>query len=89
MFYVYVLVDKDTGDHYIGFSDDLKRRVAEHQSQRGAKYTKTGDWHLVYYEAFASKTDALVREKKLKQNGNSRRHLLNRIAKSKETLSEK
>ena len=55
----------------MNFSEDLKKRTAEHRQGAGAKFTKTGMWHLVYYEAFLSKKGALTRERKLKQNGNA------------------
>ena len=82
MFYVYVLVEGKSHENYIGFSKDLKRRIVEHQQGVGAKFTKTGQWHLVYYEAFLSRNDAIDREKKLKQNGNARHQLLRRIKNS-------
>ncbi len=79
MFYVYVLVQQYTGHHYVGYSRDLKRRVAEHCEGRGAKITRSPQWRLVYYEAFAAEEDARRREAKLKQHGNARRELLRRI----------
>ncbi len=79
MFYVYVLIEEKSGESYIGFSKDLKKRIVEHRQGVGAKFTKTGMWHLVYYEAFLSKKDALTRERKLKQNGNARHQLLRRV----------
>ena len=86
MFYVYVLIEvlieRKSSRHYIGFTADLKQRVAQHQQGKGAKYTQAGQWHLVYYEAYLSKKDAIVREKKLKQHGNARRQLLIRITDS-------
>lgn len=84
VFYVYVLAEQSTGDNYIGFTGDLKRRVEEHKSQTGsgAKLTSTGTWHLVYYEAYMSKADAVLRERRLKQHGNARKQLLKRIEKS-------
>ena len=79
MFYVYVLVEEKSHKNYIGFSKDLRKRIVEHQQDVGAKFTKTGRWHLVYYEAFLSRKDAMNRERKLKQNGNARHQLFQRI----------
>ena len=75
MFYVYILVEKTTGRNYVGYSADLKSRVARHQEGQGARYTQRGDWELVYYEAYASKQDAMRREERLKQNGNARHQM--------------
>ena len=82
MFYVYVIVEKQTGKKYVGFTADLKKRLNDHNSQRGAQYTKTGHWFLAYYEAFLSRKDAITRENKLKQDGRSRYQLFRRIDES-------
>jgi putative endonuclease len=82
MFYVYVLVEKETRDTYIGYSSNLRKRVVQHQTGSGAKTTKHGDWHLVYYEAYLSEKDAINRERKLKHYGQSRTHLFRRIKNS-------
>ena len=82
MHYVYVLADLQTKKRYIGFTSDLRKRVAEHKGRRGAKATKHGHWKLVYYEAFASKADAIQRERRLKQDGRARYQLMRRIGRS-------
>jgi putative endonuclease len=66
MFYVYVLRSDSDAGFYIGFSTDLKRRLAEHR--RGASFaTKSrGLWKLIYYEAYTEREDAEGREKFLK-----------------------
>lgn len=72
MYYVYVLVDEDSDRNYVGYSANLSARIAQHRDGKGAKFTKHGNWQLVYYEAFASQEDAMTREKNLKHNGNAR-----------------
>ncbi len=73
MSYIYVLQSPDDYDIYIGFSKDLKRRVAEHERSLhpGRK--------LVYYEAYLSESDAKRRERRLKDHGNAVRQLKTRI----------
>ncbi len=66
-------------------TEDLRRRFKEHNSKANRGYTKNKRWRLVYYEAYLSKKDALLREKRLKQDGRAKRALLNRI---KESLLE-
>jgi len=79
MFYVYVLKSKADASLYIGETGDLKRRFTEHNSGQ-SRYTKSKmPWHLVYYEAYRSKTDARKRELKLKQFKNSYTELKKRI----------
>ena len=80
MHYVYVIVS-DNKRPYIGYSSDLRRRLEEHNTGKNAS-TRGSQWKLVYYEAFCSEEDARMREKKLKQDGRSRRFLYERIQKS-------
>ena len=72
MFYVYVLRSESDSGFYIGFSTDLKRRLAEHT--RGAAFaTKSrGPWKLIYYEAYTKREDAECREKFLKSGAGRR-----------------
>lgn len=70
MYYVYVLKIKD-GGVYIGYSDDLKVRVKQHQ--------RKWDCRPVYYEAYSSSELARRRERKLKQYGSAWRALKKRI----------
>ena len=79
MYYIYLLVSDDNRK-YTGYTNDLKRRLREHNAGKSA-YTRGKTWHLVYYEAYASKKDAMRREKRLK-DGRARRQLINRISDS-------
>ena len=79
MYYVYVLKN-DNGKLYVGYSADLRRRIAEHQ--RGTvPSTKSGKWELVYYEAYLAKEDAQRRERRLK-DARAQYHLRERIQQS-------
>ena len=67
MFYMYILQSKITKEFYIGFALDLTQRLLKHniglvQSTKHAK-----PWEVIYYEAYRSKKDALIREKQLKR----------------------
>jgi putative endonuclease len=79
MYYVYLLFDKDADKRYIGVTKDLKQRLDKHNSGTGALFTKSGDFKLVYYEAYLSNKDAYARERKLKQDGRSRKMLYQRV----------
>jgi len=75
MFFVYVLENESNKSLYIGFTRDLKRRLFEHQNNKGGKTTKTErSWKLIYYEAYFTEKDALGREKFLK-GGSGRKYL--------------
>jgi putative endonuclease len=80
MHYVYVLLS-EAKDFYVGYTSDLKRRIKEHNSGLNES-TKGKRWNVIYYEAYASKEDALERERKLKQRGQAKRFLKQRIKRS-------
>ena len=83
MFYVYIIQNDISHELYIGYTNNLKRRVTEHNGD-SKKYTTRdlGAWKVVYYEAFRSQADAKLREVKLKQHGSSKRELYKRISQS-------
>ena len=75
MYYVYLLENKLDKSWYIGYTTDLKRRLAEHQSGNGGKTTgKKIGWNLIYFECYLNQKDALGREKFLK-GGSGRTYL--------------
>lgn len=70
MYYVYVLKNR-YGEYYIGYTDDIERRLKQHQRE--------GDSYLIYYEAYKSSRAARDREKRLKYYGSTWRGLKKRI----------
>lgn len=70
MHYTYVLKNQDE-ELYIGYTEDLKKRVREHQKEKLCR--------LIYYEAYRSEKMARDREKKLKYYGSAWRALKKRI----------
>lgn len=81
MYYVYVLYSNQVDKFYIGFTDDLRRRIKEH----AYKSVHTTKWMkeplLMYYEACISKKDTMLREKQLK-TGFGRGYLRKRLQNS-------
>ena len=83
MYYVYFLQSEDQDAKiYIGYTDNIERRLKQHNHVDNQGFTKGRKWCLVYYEAFRSKSDALKRERRFKQHGLAKRHVLNRIDQS-------
>jgi len=64
-FWTYILYDKDRDSFYIGQTSNLHDRIKRHQEKR-SKYTKRGNWKLVYKEIFSRRTEAIKREIYLK-----------------------
>ena len=67
-FFVYILASKKHGTLYIGVTNDLIRRVFEHQQKAVDGFTKRHDvTRLVYFEVFEDIEQAIRREKRLKK----------------------
>ncbi|MBW7961700.1 GIY-YIG nuclease family protein [Bradyrhizobium sp. BR 10261] len=67
-YYVYILASKIGGTLYIGVTNDLIRRVAEHKAKLIESFTEKYDVaRLVYFEQFDDPENAIKREKRLKK----------------------
>ncbi|MCK5774572.1 MAG: GIY-YIG nuclease family protein [Bacteroidales bacterium] len=65
--FIYILTNKNKTTLYIGVTNNLSRRLKEHQSGNGSKFTKKyGLEFLVYFEEFTEVEKAISREKQLK-----------------------
>ena len=62
-FYTYVLQSEKDGDHYIGYTNDLRRRVEEHNKGKNFSTTFRRPFKLIYYEAYLEKRDAQEAER--------------------------
>ena len=82
MHYVYVIKSSLNEFLYIGQTHDLRERFARHNSKKEIATKAYAPYKLVYYEAYANKKDALVRELKLKQYRSSWGHLKKRLSNS-------
>ena len=77
-FYVYMLIS--TGFKpvsYVGYTNNLKKRIKLHNSGKGAKFTRGRKWKLIYKEKFKSKSKAISREYYIKRNKALRKKLKN------------
>lgn len=64
---MYILECSD-GSLYTGWTNDLERRMREHNAGKGAKYTKSRrPVVLVYFEAFETRQEAMSREYAIKR----------------------
>jgi len=78
MYYTYVLKSEKDGMHYIGFTEDIEKRIIEHNSGSVPATRSRMPFELVYYEACKDKKKAIYREKYFK-TGFGRRYLKGRI----------
>lgn len=75
MFWVYVLRNQDSGKIYVGQTENLIKRLAQHNDSNFIKYGKNaytkvnkGKWILAYKEIFSTRNEAIIREKYLKSH---------------------
>ena len=78
-FYVYMLKSLSRRSvTYVGYTNNLVKRIALHNSNKGAKFTRGRKWKLIYKEKYNSKKEAISREYYIKKN----RTLRNKIKKN-------
>jgi putative endonuclease len=66
-FHVYVLFSPTFDKIYIGFTSNLENRLIAHNHPANKGWSRSfKPWELVYHESFATKPEAMKREKKLK-----------------------
>ncbi len=79
MYHVYLLKSKKNSSLYVGYTNDIKRRLEEHNEGLVGYTKKYAPWALVYYESFLLLKDAKAREKSLKYFGKAYGQLKHRI----------
>ena len=83
MWIVYLIQNTTTKQIYIGRTNNLKRRLNEHNHGRQkATKRKTGEWLLIYAEVYRNKQDSVRRESRLKNHGRAKQELVRRIEQS-------
>jgi putative endonuclease len=74
MYTVYIIKSKE-GFKYTGVTEDLERRLDEHNGKKLSFWTKRGsEWKLIYKEEFSEKSEAYKRERWFK-TGNGRNYI--------------
>ena len=79
-YYVYLLLTKSGKTHisYVGYTNNLIRRLKKHNSSDGAKFTKGRKWKIIYSKKYNNKSIALKEEYKLKKDYKKRRKIKNK-----------
>ena len=69
-YFVYLIVSKvkNRTISYVGYTNNIKKRLKLHNSSKGAKFTKGKKWKLAYYKSYDNKILAMKEEYKLKKN---------------------
>ena len=69
-YFVYLLGNyKDTKlTTYVGYTNNIGKRLKLHNDGKGAKFTKGRMWKLMYSEKYKTKKEAILRECYIKKN---------------------
>ena len=69
-YFVYLIISKNKQKYlsYVGYTNNLKKRLAKHNASEGAKFTRGRKWKLIYKEKLNSKKEAISREYYIKHN---------------------
>tara|TARA_B100001123_G_C14768211_1_gene811586 strand:+ start:350 stop:595 length:246 start_codon:yes stop_codon:yes gene_type:complete len=79
-FYVYVIGSKKKPEKtYVGWTNNLNKRILKHNLGVGAKFTRGRKWKLLYSETLKSKKLAMRREYQVKKNSKLRKFLREKI----------
>jgi putative endonuclease len=70
MYFVYLLVfkNKNRTISYVGYTNNVNKRLKLHNKSKGAKFTRGKKWKLAYYKRYDNKILAMKEEYKLKKN---------------------
>ena len=79
-YYVYVLRSNNKANFvtYVGYTNNLKKRLNLHNNGKGAKFTRGRHWKVIYAEKYATKSEAISREYYIKKNRNLRNSIKNK-----------
>ena len=67
---VYMILSKINNRHvsYVGYTNNIQKRLLLHNTSKGAKFTKGKTWKLIYSKTYYDKCEAMREEFKLKKN---------------------
>ena len=76
-YFVYLIISKNKQKYlsYVGYTNNLKNRLAKHNASKGAKFTRGRKWIMAYSISYDSKSKAMKEEYKLKKNYDLRNKL--------------
>jgi len=77
MYFVYLIVSKNKKRtiSYVGYTNNITKRLKSHNSSKGAKFTRGRKWKLLYFKKYDNKNLAMREEYKLKKNYNLRKKI--------------
>lgn len=84
-FYIYLIISENKSKFisYVGYTNNLKKRLYAHNSSKGAKFTRGRVWKMIYSKIYTSKSEAMKAEKKLKKNSLLRKKIKDKFINEK------
>ena len=69
-YFVYLILSKNKQKNlsYVGYTINLRKRLAKHNASKGAKFTRGRKWIIAYSKVYDTKSKAMREEYKLKKN---------------------
>ena len=83
MYFVYILRSQSTSRYYVGQTDNLEQRLKRHNSNLVRATKGFAPWELVHFEEYETRSEAMKREKEIK-NKKSRKYIEKLIAEKPE-----
>ena len=70
VYYVYLILSKKLNKYrsYVGYTNNIEKRLYLHNNSNGAKFTWWNTWKLIYFKKYNDKITAMKEEYKLKKN---------------------
>jgi putative endonuclease len=77
-FFVYIIatINNKKIITYVGWTNNLKKRIKLHNSGKGARFTRGRKWVLIFKKKMLSKIDAMKFEYKLKNDRKNRKEIV-------------
>ncbi len=77
-FFVYIIatINNKKIITYVGWTNNLKKRIRLHNSGKGARFTRGRKWVLIFKKKMLSKIDAMKFEYKLKNDRKNRKEIV-------------
>ena len=84
-YFVYLLINSNRGKNttYVGYTNDIKKRLKLHNTSKGAKFTRGRKWQIIYKKKYRSKSIAMKNEYKLKKDTKFRNKIKQKFLKKK------
>ncbi len=84
VYFVYLILTKKVNKFrsYVGYTNNIEKRLHLHNNSKGAKFTKGNSWKLIYCQKYNDKIIAMKEEYKLKKNYKLRNKLKDKFIKN-------